>query len=63
MKVTVNKNVCIGNGMCIGIVSEAFKFGEDGKSQAYNTDPELADLIREAEENCPVGAIIIEEDD
>ncbi|WP_082692738.1 ferredoxin [Bacillus sp. FJAT-29814] len=63
MKVIINKNLCIGNGMCVGIAPEAFKIGSDGKSIAYNQNPEISSLIREAEENCPVGAILIEEED
>ena len=57
--VKVNKEKCIGCGLCITVCSDVFELGEDGKSQLK----EGADLkanekcIQEAKNGCPVEAI------
>lgn len=60
MKVKVNKEKCIGCGMCVGINSEVFDFDvNDGLAKADNekiTD-ENKDLVEDAVNSCPVGAI------
>ena len=58
-KIKVNKEKCIGCGMCQSLCSEVFELREDGKSHIK----EGADLeenrgcIKEAIEACPVKAI------
>jgi len=64
IKVRVDKEKCIACGACIAIAPEIFEFGEDGKSQAKMEiirDNNLIEKVKEAEETCPTGAIIIEE--
>lgn len=57
--VKVNKEKCIGCGLCVGLCPDVFELGEDGKSQVKKE----ADLkknencIKEAKESCPVGTI------
>ncbi|MCI2111773.1 MAG: ferredoxin [Bacilli bacterium] len=59
-KVTVNKDLCIGCGLCVGTVPAVFEFGDDGKAQA-TAGPATDDAaIDEAVANCPAGAIIVE---
>lgn len=58
-KFQVNKEKCIGCGLCVSLCPDVFELGEDGKSKVK----EGADLeknkecIKEAKEGCPVGAI------
>lgn len=62
MRAIVDKETCIGCGLCPQICPEVFKMNED-KAIAY-TDPvpeEFEEKSKEAAESCPVDAIAIEE--
>lgn len=63
MKVSVDKNTCIGCGLCVSLANEVFELGEDGKSQVKeNADFEKnKEEIENAKKSCPVQAIIVEE--
>ncbi|MGB9911553.1 MAG: ferredoxin [Microgenomates group bacterium] len=61
MKVTVDKNKCIGCGTCIAIAPKSFKFDNEGKSEAIVPPGDNEEKIKEAGESCPVNAIKIEE--
>ncbi len=63
MKVKVNKDACIGCGMCIDICPEVFRYDEDEKSEVIQGEvtEELEDGAGEACEACPVDAIEITE--
>jgi ferredoxin len=56
-KVIVNKDVCIGCGLCVGSVPTVFEFGDDGKAQAIAGGTASEAEIEETVKNCPVGAI------
>ena len=49
----VDKDLCIGCGLCTGVAPGAFAFGDDGKAEVVGDDP----AVEEAKESCPVGAI------
>lgn len=55
----INKEKCIGCGLCVSLCSEVFEIGEDGKSEIKsNVNLERnKEKIKEAKESCPVGAI------
>lgn len=59
MKVKVNKEKCLGCGMCVGINSDVFNFDDDGLAKAENekiTD-ENKEEVEDAVNSCPVDAI------
>ena len=59
MEVKVNKDKCLGCGMCVGINSDVFEFDDDGLAKA-NKDKiteENEEEVKEAINSCPVGAI------
>lgn len=57
-KVTVDSELCIGCGACT--VSGAFVIGEKtGKAKLNENRKVSGKVIKEAAENCPVGAIKI----
>ncbi|NLZ49153.1 MAG: ferredoxin [Clostridiales bacterium] len=62
MKACVDKDLCIGCGLCASIASEIFFLDDDGKASAVKD--EIADgQIDEAEDaasSCPVAAISLE---
>ena len=62
MKGFVDKDSCIGCGLCEGLCPDVFKMNDEGKADAIETDIEekLMDDAKEAETGCPVGAITIE---
>jgi ferredoxin len=53
--VKVNKDICIGCGLCVSICRDVFKIGDDGKSQVKSQ--KKLPCIKEAIDECPVGAI------
>lgn len=53
--VSVDKEKCIGCGLCASICEEVFEMGDDGKAQvkAQKNIP----CVKEAIDQCPVNAI------
>lgn len=63
MKAIVDKDTCIGCELCTSVCPGVFTMGEDGKSEAIAGDvpADMHSDARDAAEQCPVGAISIEE--
>ena len=59
MDIKVNKEKCLGCGMCVGINSDVFSFDDDGLAKADNDkiNEENEEEVKEAKNSCPVGAI------
>ena len=59
MKVVVNKDKCLGCGMCVGINSDVFDFDDDGLAIADSDkiNDENIEEVNDAINSCPVGAI------
>ena len=58
-EIEINKDKCLGCGMCVGINSDVFEFDDDGLAKA-NKDKiteDNEDEVKEAINSCPVGAI------
>ena len=53
--IKIDKEKCIGCGMCAGICGEVFEIGDDIKAQVKSQ--KNIPCVKEAIENCPVGAI------
>ena len=64
MEIKVNKEKCLGCGMCVGINSDVFQFDDDGLAKANNDqiNEENEKEVEEAKNSCPVGAIEEKED-
>ncbi len=62
MKAYVDRELCIGCGLCPNICPEVFEFGmEDVATVLVDTVPaEAEDTAKEAEESCPSNAIRVE---
>ena len=60
MKVRVDKEACVSCGACVEACPDVFQFGEDGKAEVVTDDYGDCD-VRGVAEECPTGAIIVEE--
>ena len=62
MKVSVDKDLCTGCGLCEDTCPEVFEMDDEMAKVLVDVVPaEAEDTCREAAESCPVEAIIIEE--
>ena len=61
MKGSVDKDTCVGCGLCPTICSEIFEMDDDGKAKASQNEiaDKLVESAKDAEEQCPVDAIIV----
>jgi ferredoxin len=64
MRVSVDRDLCIGDGSCVEVCPEVFELRDDGLAYVIldNIPESLRDKVNEAIEICPVEAIRIEED-
>ena len=56
MKARVNKELCVGCGLCASMNPEVFQMDENGLATAVKETEDEA-LLQESIDNCPVSAI------
>jgi ferredoxin len=63
MKARVIAEECIGDGTCVDVCPEVFEMGNDGLAHVKvdPVPPEEEEKCRQACEDCPVDAIVLEE--
>ena len=63
MKAKVLDNLCIGCGACAALCPEEFEISDNGTATNINekVKEENQEVVKEAKDNCPTGAIEIEE--
>jgi ferredoxin len=62
MKISIDKEKCIGCGTCPAICSDVFEMGDDGKARVksgVNYD-DFTGQIDQSKDACPVQAISVE---
>lgn len=64
MKVHIDKEICAGFRVCLGILPELFELHDDGYAIVLREEvpPELEDLVRRAANQCPSNAISVTDD-
>jgi ferredoxin len=64
MKVRVDENLCVGHGRCYVLAPDVFAEDERGHCviPREQIPPEFAKQARQGQENCPEGAISVEQD-
>ncbi|AWI05104.1 ferredoxin [Clostridium drakei] len=62
MKANVDKDTCIGCGLCPDVCPEVFQMDDDGKAKAIEDEvPSVEESsAQEAADQCPVNAISVE---
>lgn len=60
LRAIVDKNLCIGCGLCPEICPAVFAMGDDEKAFVKEDADYDAGCCREAADSCPVGAIAVE---
>lgn len=65
MKVKVDQDLCIGCGVCEGAVPEVFSLenGTTAEVIVEEVPKKLKDEVRQTSKDCPVTAILVEEDE
>lgn len=74
IKVTIRRDECISDGVCISLCPDVFEWGDDGKAAiveqyrvgddlgAGKVPDELEDCVKRAVESCPVQIIAMEKE-
>ncbi len=62
-KVSVDKDLCIGCGLCADLCSNVFQLEDDGKAGVKSQEAAQAELAcaKDAASTCPTEAIKVEE--
>lgn len=62
MKAEIDRDGCIGCGVCAGTCPEVFRMADDGLAEAYaEVTEETLDMANTAADSCPVSVISVEE--
>ena len=56
-KVSVDKDLCIGSGMCVAITADRFVLDERQRSGPVEAEIDPDELVRDAAASCPSEAI------
>ena len=63
MKVKIDRDGCIGCGLCAATCPEVFRMADDGLAEvAAAPSPDVEDGAKEAADNCPVQVIETEDE-
>lgn len=63
MNCRILRSECCGNGLCADLAPDVFMLDSKQKAVVLDPDAAPADVLIEAAENCPCGAIVVEDDD
>jgi ferredoxin len=60
VKVKIDKDLCIGCGLCVTIAEKTFRLNDEGKVEVLKQGGDKDNKIQEAIDSCPVQAISVE---
>lgn len=63
MQVRIRHGACCGNAECVEIAPAVFALDSKGKVVVLDDEAASLELLVEAAEACPCGAIVVEDDD
>lgn len=61
-RVEVDQDTCIGSANCVEIAEGAFRMNDEGKAEVVDPTAQPIEVLREAENQCPVFAILVQEE-
>jgi len=63
MKIAIDRDVCRGAGICVGLAPDLFDIADDGAVVAAveTVPPEVLDVVIEAVSSCPTRALSLRE--
>lgn len=61
IKIFVDHGACLSSTMCTQIASGVFELNDEMLSEAVNPDGDPIEVILEAAESCPTGAIKVQD--
>jgi ferredoxin len=61
VRVEVDHDLCIGSANCVDVAKGAFKLNDENQAEVDDPTAQPIDVLREAEKQCPVAAILVEE--
>lgn len=62
-RVEVDQDMCVGSANCVEVAKGAFRLNDEDKAEVDDPTAVSIEDLREAEEQCPVAAILVEEQD
>jgi ferredoxin len=60
-RVEVDQELCIGSGNCVEVAKGAFRLNDEEKAEVDDPTAVSIEDLRKAQEQCPVAAILVEE--
>ncbi len=62
-RVEVDQQMCIGSANCVEVAKGAFRLNDEDKAEVDDPTAVSIEDLRKAQEQCPVAAILVEEQD
>lgn len=62
-RVEVDQMTCVGSANCVAVAEGVFQLNDEEKAEVVDPTAQPIDALREAEKQCPVAAITVEEQD
>ncbi|MEX5716848.1 ferredoxin [Geodermatophilus maliterrae] len=60
MRVTADRERCVGSGQCELLAPEVFEVDDDGAVRVLQPEPDDDAAVRDAVQQCPTGALSLE---
>ncbi len=61
-RVEVDQQMCIGSANCVEVAQGVFQLNDEDKAEVVDPEAQDIETLRKAEEQCPVAAILVQED-
>jgi ferredoxin len=61
-RVEVDQELCVGSANCVELAEGVFQLNDEDKAEVVDPTAQDIEVLREAEKQCPVGAILVEEE-
>ena len=62
-RVEVDQMTCVGSANCVEVAEGVFQLNDEDKAEVVDPTAQPIEVLREAQKQCPVDAITVEEQD